>query len=353
MDSTVIFLSLITILLTGLNGLIAFSLLALFSKSSFGRDVDSKHGLSAGKSRLGGIAITLSILFGCIVNQHFVYGQNTYVFIPFFKPIIVLSLLVGLIGLAEDLNPNISSAKRLILMIFFVFIGLNFMPELVPYNMQVYESIGINEYRSLIFTFTIIMICGFINAGNIADGANGLLTSIYFGFFLVAYSIDSSIFNFSVLTSLLAFIVFNVSTGRIFLGDFGAYFLSALVAYKCLEFYSQEIVNIFFMATLLVYPCFEITRSLVVRSIRSASVMKPDNNHLHNYLNEYILKYRLSQNTANSLTGLTIGFTTTIAPITLYFSGFAINSNIWIILFLVQFSLLSLIYIFFKKNLKI
>ena len=94
-----------------------------------------------------------------------------------------------------------------------------------------------NDSQIFIYAFTIIMVCGFINAGNIADGANGLLTSIYFGFFLVAYSIDSSIFNFSVLTSLLAFIVFNVSTGRIFLGDFGAYFLSALVAYKCLEFY--------------------------------------------------------------------------------------------------------------------
>ena len=126
LDFNVIFFSLIAILLTGINGLIAFILLAIFSNSSFGRDVEFKHGLSSGKSRLGGIAITLSIVFGCVVNQFFIYEKNIKLLTIFWNPIIALSLLVGLIGLAEDLNPNISSTKRLVLMICLVFFGKKF-----------------------------------------------------------------------------------------------------------------------------------------------------------------------------------------------------------------------------------
>ena len=108
-------------------------------------------------------------------------------------------------------------------------------------------------------------------------------------FFVIAYTIDSSIFNFSVVISLLAFIIFNVFTGRIFLGDFGSYSLSSLVAFKSLEFYSNNDISVFFLSAILIYPCFEIMRSLIIRAIKSRSIMAPDNNHLHNYLNKFVL----------------------------------------------------------------
>ena len=88
------------------------------------------------------------------------------------------------------------------------------------------------------------------NSGNItiADGANGLLALIFLAFFAVLYDIDSSNLNFSILISLVSFTIFNVTSGRIFLGDFGAYFLSSRVAFKSLEVYSSEQISGFFLA---------------------------------------------------------------------------------------------------------
>lgn len=347
----VILTFLFTIILTGMNGLIAFILLALMAKFDVGRDSKKKHGLSTGTSRLGGIAIVLSIFFGCIFNQIYLKEFRIEFFLLQTNSLLILSLIIGLIGLVEDLNQNLSSIKRLLLIVFFVSVSLIASPELLPLDLGIYEFFGMNDAEIFIYIFTITMVSGFINAGNIADGANGLLAIIFLGFFVVAYNMDSTILNFSILISLIAFIIFNVSSGKIFLGDFGAYFLSSLVAFKSLEMYSNNKISVFFLASILVYPCFEISRTLMVRASKKLSLMTPDNNHLHNHFNAIMINYGLSKHLANSFTGVSIAFCTSVAPIYLYFEGISINSDIWRILFLSQIIALSIIYIVFKKKL--
>ncbi len=348
--STVILVMLATVLFTGLNGLIAFLLLVFFSKFNFGRDPDFKHGLSPGKSRLGGIAIFFSIVIGCCSNLFLRDDLTIPKFISEFDLIIILSLFIAFIGMAEDLSQSLSSLKRLLYILILVSSGLYFKPDLVPIDLEIFTIIGINGLSIPIYIFTIIMVSGFINAGNIADGANGLLASIFLSFFIIAYSIDNTIFNFTVVTTLLAFIIFNVFTGKIFLGDFGAYFLSSLVAFKSLQFYSNNEVSVFFLGMILIYPCFELMRSLIIRSIKSSSVMSPDNNHLHNHINTFLLSFALSKHLSNSITGIGIAFSTTIIPMILFFSGVPINSDLWKILFLIELISLSLIYLLFEKK---
>ena len=349
-EYSVILILLITIFFTGINGLIAFILFLVFSRINFGRDPEIKHGLSSGKSRLGGIAISISIMIGCCSHLFFQENFNVRLLLTEIDKIIILSFLIGIIGLIEDFKQNLTSITRLISMLFLVSISLYLSPELIPFDLYIFKYLSLDDSNIIIYLFTIIMICGFINAGNIADGANGLLTSIFFGFFVVAYSLDNSVFNFSVTISLVAFIVFNVSTGRIFLGDFGSYSLSALVAFKSLEFYSKDEINIFFLASILIYPCFEITRSILLRSLKRTSLFNPDNNHLHNYMNQYLLTFKISRHLANSLTGVSIAILSTLLPVGMYFYGISIMSDLWIIVFSFQFFYLVLIYIFFKKK---
>ena len=64
--------------------------------------------------------------------------------------------------------------------------------------------------------------------------------------------------------SLLIFLVFNVVTGKIFLGDFGAYGLSAMIAFGSLELYSVGTVSSWFLGSLLAYPCIEMVRVIIV-----------------------------------------------------------------------------------------
>tara|TARA_Y100000768_G_scaffold387082_1_gene377199 strand:- start:1004 stop:2131 length:1128 start_codon:yes stop_codon:yes gene_type:complete len=347
--SSVLLVLLVTILFTGINGIIAFTLFILFSNFNFGRDPDYKHGLSSGKSRLGGAAIFLSIIIGCCSHLFFFNDLSSYKLLSEVETTIIISFLIGLIGLAEDLSQNLSSQKRLIIMLIFVGLGLHFQPTLLPFNLEIFDLLGIKGSFIPIYIFSVIMVCGFINAGNMADGANGLLASIFFSFFVISYTLDSSIFNFSVLITLLAFIVFNVLTGKIFLGDFGAYFLSSLVAFKSLEFYENLELSVFFLASILIYPCFELARSIIIRSMKSVSLINPDNNHLHNHINRYILSFKFSKHTANSLTGLSIGVLTSFIPLSLYFSGLSVMSNYWKLILCLQILCLSVIYIYFEK----
>ncbi len=341
---------LITVLLTGINGLIAFILLITFSNSKKARDPNIKHGLSSGNSRLGGLAIFLSIIISYCFHLLFLEDFNLSLLLSKIDHIIVISFLIGAIGLIEDFSQNLSSMIRLISMMLIVTASFYFIPDLIPSNLLLFDILYANNLGLIALIISVVMVCGFINAGNMADGANGLLASIFFFFFMIAYSLDNSVFNFSVLISLLAFIIFNVSTGKIFLGDFGSYSLSALVAFKCLEFYSVTDISVFFMASILIYPCFEISRSLLIRTIRNTSVLTPDNNHLHNYLNSLFLNFGLTKHISNSITGLGIAFSTSIIPVMLFFSGVSINSELWKLLFFVEFLALSFIYILFEKN---
>ena len=340
---------LITVLFTGVNGLIAFILFIAFSKLNLGRDPLNKHGLAEGNSRLGGVAIIISIAIGCCSHLSFQKELSLSLLLIEISPLIIFSLAIGIIGLIEDLSQNIDSMFRLYSMLLIVSIGLYFSPELIPVKLISSEFIGTNHFI-LTYIFTVIMVCGFVNAGNMADGANGLLASIILAFFVVLYSIDQSILNFSIVISLLAFIIFNTSTGKIFLGDFGAYFLSSLVALKSLELYSKQDISVFFLASILIYPCFELTRSLLIRTMRSVSVLTPDNDHLHNYLHSLIVTNGFKKHISNSITGLGIALFTTIIPVILYFTGISVNSELWKTLFLIKFTTLTFIYILFEKK---
>jgi UDP-N-acetylmuramyl pentapeptide phosphotransferase/UDP-N-acetylglucosamine-1-phosphate transferase len=197
------------------------------------------------------------------------------------------------------------------------------------------------------------MVSGFVNAGNIADGANGLLSLSYLAFFCCLNIIEPSVLNSSVIISLLIFVIYNISTGRVFLGDFGAYFLSALVAFLCLDAYQSNEISIFFFAAVLVYPCFEITRSLVFRILSRVSIMSPDNNHLHNKLNNYFLNNGLNLLQSNSMTGIFLACISSALPVYLFINGINYSDNLWFWLFVFEFLVLSSIYLLLSKiNLK-
>ena len=346
-NNGVALVSLLTVLLTGVNGFITYFFLMTLSRVNFGRDPQIKHGLTSGSSRLGGLVIILSVLFGVLFNLYYFDRLSLEAFIKEFDYIVIFSVLIGLIGLAEDLSQRLSSVFRLIAMFVFVFITLLVIPELVPYKLEIFNLNGFIANPILVFFVTLVMICGFINAGNIADGANGLLAGVYLTFFVVVYSLENSIFNFSMVTTLIAFIIYNSSTGRIFLGDFGSYMLSAIVAFKSIEIYKLFDVPVFLIASILIYPCFELARSLLIRFINKTSLMSPDNYHLHNYINDYLMELLGSKHSANSVTGLSISIATSMPALLVFFKY---DNNISVYLFLIEMCLLSMIYLFLKKN---
>ena len=113
--------------------------------------------------------------------------------------ILLFSFLIGFIGLIEDFAQNLSSKLRLSLIMTIVAVSMGVMHEILPYKLGLFDLLEGSIKTILVYLFTVIMISGFVNAGNIADGANGLLSLIYLVFFLFANSLIPSIFYSSMI----------------------------------------------------------------------------------------------------------------------------------------------------------
>ena len=139
-----------------------------------------------------------------------------------------------------------------------------------------------------------------------ADGANGLLSTIAIAVLLVGYLETGSGVVIALMVSTIVFSLFNVVTGSMFLGDSGAYFLSAIMALICVDLYIQGNSSVWFYACLLSYPCVELIRVLYVRWKLGGSLLAADNNHLHNMLFEKLKSSGFSPLLGNTCTGLSL-----------------------------------------------
>ena len=212
----VVILIILSLILTGLHGLISIIFLMIISRLNIGRDPKDKHGVSSGASRLGGVAILFSLLGGMMLNMYVTDNLDYENMIGQINPILLLSVCIGLVGLIDDLRQNLSSLFRLVSILAITMISLAMMPYLLPLELLTFMGIEGSIKVIFIYFFTTIMVSGFVNAGNIADGANGLLSLSYLAFFCCLNIIEPSVLNSSVIISLLIFIIYNISTGRVF-----------------------------------------------------------------------------------------------------------------------------------------
>lgn len=345
-----IILGVLVIVISGLAGFFTYFLLMVFSRLNIGRDPLIKHGLTSGSSRLGGLVIFISTFTMVPVNLYLVNALSFKSFVTELNYVFLISILIGLIGLAEDFSHRVKSSHRLAISFCIVFIGLYLNPEMLPLDLPIFSLLNLDSIYA-VYLFTTIMIVGFINAGNMTDGANGLLSIISLIFILFLYSVSTSMLNLSLIIGLSSFIIYNITTGRIFLGDFGAYFLSSFVAFSSLTTYAQYDLPVFLFASLLVYPCFEIVRSIILRLVSGESIMSPDNKHLHNYIHDHILTYGLSRQIINSLTGVFIAVLSSGPAFYIFLTFPEIREEFWIMLFVIEILLLSLTYLILSNKL--
>lgn len=137
----------------------------------------------------------------------------------------------------------------------------------------------------------VICLVGLQNAVNMADGQNGLVigtTLIWTG--LTAVYIPQGLFPFLLVfaAALAVTFVFNWR-GKLFLGDAGAYSLSAvsstlaIFSYKSSPHLTADMVVLWFAV-----PVMDCLRLIWFRLRQGASPFRPDRNHLHHYLSEIV-----------------------------------------------------------------
>ena len=307
--------------LLGIVGLTSLCLMVWFSHQRFGVDRSAKHGISVkDTSRMGGVAIALFLIIvwlGMVVYPKLLGEIKPDIS---WGPSFLLPVgLLACVGFLDDLGVHLTPVTRLLVTASILSVGFVFVPDWMPNHLLVLiggKSLG---FEVGLVVVSVLVCVGFINAGNMSDGANGLFSGICLAFFVVVWFLTANNFYFTVSLGLLSFFLINVLTGRIIMGDFGAYGLSSLIVLIGFDLFDQGLVGLGFLASLLSYPCVEIIRIFVVRIGKGESPFRADNQHSHNLLNEYFSKLVKSKTLANSLTGVSIAAFSVVPAVVILF----------------------------------
>jgi UDP-GlcNAc:undecaprenyl-phosphate/decaprenyl-phosphate GlcNAc-1-phosphate transferase len=240
---------------------------------------------------LGGIGIFAGTLFSIIMWTPFEYfGDLQYILCAF--------IIIFLIGAKDDIDPMSPSKK---------FLGELFAASILVFRANVrltslYGFFGIYEipeFASIILSiFTIIVI---INAFNLIDGINGLsgslgllITFVLGIWFYLVGSIEISIVAFALGGALVAFLKYNITPAKIFMGDTGALLLGlvcSILAIKFIELHNELAVSPYTFKSapsvaiaILILPLFDTLRVFVLRVLEGKSPFDPDRKHIHHIL---------------------------------------------------------------------
>lgn len=240
---------------------------------------------------LGGVAIFVGTVFSIIMWTPFNYfGDLQYILCAF--------IIIFLIGVKDDIQP-ISPSKKLLGELLAAFI-LVFKANIKLTSLYgIFGIYTLNPYLSVIFTvFTIIVI---INAFNLIDGINGLsgslgiLISIVLGtWFYQIQRLEISIVAFALAGSCLAFLRFNITPAKIFMGDTGALLLGlvcSILAILFIEIHNDLEGSIYYIKSapsiaiaILILPLFDTLRVFTLRILKGKSPFYPDRTHIHHLL---------------------------------------------------------------------
>ena len=210
-------------------------------------DGPQSHISKQGTPTMGGIIIMISVVLTAIAGFVFYYLKNDIQVAFKILPMVFIALGFGTVGLVDDAKKvifkNTKGLKPAYKMIGLLVVSVIF----VVYITQVLK-IGTSTYIPFVKTyinlpilvyipFAIFVILATTNAVNLTDGVDGLATSvsaIIMTFFTVlAMMLDVkeiTIFGAIVVGACLGFLVFNLHTAKVMMGDTGSLMLGGIIA---------------------------------------------------------------------------------------------------------------------------
>lgn len=147
---------------------------------------------------------------------------------------------------------------------------------------------------------SIVAIVGIINAINLIDGINGLSGSVgsiicvTFGtWFYLSGRMEYAIIAASLIGSLIAFLHYNITPAKIFMGDTGSLLVGLVCSILAIEFIEgnklyegpYSILSVPAVAFgVMIIPLFDTLRVFALRIMRGHSPFRPDRTHIHHLL---------------------------------------------------------------------
>jgi len=205
----------------------------------------------------------------------------------------LLLLLAGLpafaAGTLEDITKKVSVRNRLIATFLSAFLASWWLGA-VFHEGSITGLESILAIAPLAVLFTAFAVAGFSNAINIIDGFNGIagvaVVIMLSGIGFLAWQAgDMFVLRLAlvIIAATVGFLIFNYPTGRIFLGDGGAYLLGFLVAeLAVLLTLRNPTIDGWQILAICAYPVIEVVYSMARRKLdRKRSLGTPDSLHLH------------------------------------------------------------------------
>jgi UDP-GlcNAc:undecaprenyl-phosphate/decaprenyl-phosphate GlcNAc-1-phosphate transferase len=165
----------------------------------------------------------------------------------------------------------------------------------------------IPHIASIVLTiFTIIVIT---NSFNLIDGVDGLagslgvLTTLVFGtYFFIAGQLAYAVMAFALAGSIIAFLIYNFSPAKIFMGDTGSLLLgliNSILVIKFINIAGNPVAAFGLEASpaigfaILMIPLFDTLRVFALRILDRRSPFSPDRTHVHHFLLDLGLNHRM------------------------------------------------------------
>jgi UDP-N-acetylmuramyl pentapeptide phosphotransferase/UDP-N-acetylglucosamine-1-phosphate transferase len=239
---------------------------------------------------LGGVGIFGGFLMASLLS---VQGYINPEFQYFFAAAIVIFFL----GLKDDLMV-LSATKK--------FIGQMIAASIIIHlgGIRLDSMHGLFGFEKLPESFSLALsyltIIVVINSFNLIDGVDGLagtlgtLTMVTFGTYFMAIGQEAyALLSFAMAGSLVAFLIFNHSPAKIFMGDSGSLMVGLVNSILVIKFISladspevsipvSSAVAIGF--AVLIVPLLDTLRVFSIRIINRRSPFTPDRNHVHHLL---------------------------------------------------------------------
>jgi UDP-N-acetylmuramyl pentapeptide phosphotransferase/UDP-N-acetylglucosamine-1-phosphate transferase len=242
---------------------------------------------------VGGISIFMGIIFSTLLLTPQYQWQSL-------QYILGASVIVFMVGFKDDIE-GLSAWKKMVGLIVAISIlvfkgGVRLEGMYGLFGMET----SFPEWLSMLVTgFTLMVIA---NSFNLIDGINGLagvvgtITSVTFGiWFFMADQFYLGVLCMTTAGSLIAFLNFNISPARTFMGDTGALVIGLLLGVFTIKFISLNsgpdilpkygFVNPVAVAvSIMIIPLFDTIRVFTTRIMRRQSPFKPDRRHIHHLL---------------------------------------------------------------------
>jgi len=248
--------------------------------------------------RIGGVAVVLGFAAISIADGFASFDLPAAVhseFTQLLAGLLLCATPAALSGFIEDVTKKVSVKARLFATITSGLIASAWLGATIPH----FNVWGLDSLMTIpLFAALATAFCagGVANAVNIIDGFNGLasgaLVVMAAGFALLGVSLNDPIvvlLALSVASVAAGFMVVNYPSGRVFLGDGGAYLLGFMLAELAIVTAARHPeLNAFTVLTLIAYPVLEVAVSVVRRRMAKMSPGDPDRGHMHQQVQEAI-----------------------------------------------------------------